>query len=63
MEKDNYENATFGLSTKEFAALNKVKPEAIRNQFYKHGEYFGIVPQRLLNGRLIWPIENTKHHG
>ena len=59
VEMKTEDKAVFGLSTKEFAALNKVQPEAVRNQFYKHGEYFGAVPCRLRNGRLIWPISNV----
>ena len=54
------QESVFDLSTREFAKLNKVKPSAIRNQLYRRGEYFGAVPRRLPNGRLVWPNPTTK---
>ena len=59
VEMKTEDKAVFVFFSKEIAALNKVQPEAVRNQFYKHGEYFGAVPCRLRNGRLIWPISNV----
>lgn len=46
---------SFDLDTEQFAARNKVKPQTIRARICKTGSYFGVVPQRLRNGRLVWP--------
>ena len=58
MQADN--ESVFNLSTCEFAKLCKVKPSAIRNQLYRRGQYFGAIPRRLPNGRLVWPNPTTK---
>lgn len=51
--------AVLGLSTREFAALHKVNPQSIRNRLYLCGDYFGAVPCRMRNGRLVWPLTNV----
>lgn len=48
------------LGTSELAALLKsrglsVKPASIRRAHCVKGEYLGIIPRKLPNGRLIWP--------
>jgi hypothetical protein len=49
------EEAQYIYNTRQFARLMLVAPEAIRNQLYRHGSYYGIIPKRLVNGRLAWP--------
>lgn len=44
-----------GISTAEFAFKINVKPESIRVRHCNTGSYFGIVPQKLPNGRSLWP--------
>lgn len=45
----------FELSTEQFAAVNQVKAQSVRSRLCTTGSYFGIVPRKLLNGRLAWP--------
>lgn len=45
----------FPLSCEEFARLNKIKPQSVRARICREGSYFGVVPRRLLNGRLAFP--------
>ena len=49
------------LSTEEYASRRKVKPESVRAQLSKSGSYFGDVPIRQANGRLLWPDETVSH--
>ncbi len=48
------------LGTADLAALLQskglsIKPESIRRAHCVKGEYLGIVPRKLPNGRLVWP--------
>ena len=43
-----------GLTTEEFAKLNRVKPQSVTARLCRTGSYFGITPLKLANGRLIW---------
>lgn len=43
------------ISTKEFAARHQVKPESVASRLCREGSYFGIKPEKLCNGRLVWP--------
>lgn len=45
----------FDLSCEGFAALNQVKPHSVRSRICKTGSYFGVVPRKLANGRLVFP--------
>jgi len=42
------------LSTEELAARLAVKPTSIRSAYCRHGHYFGLVPVKLPNRRLLW---------
>ena len=44
-------------STETFAARRMVKPQSVRARYCRTGSYFGIRPQKLPNGRLLWPDE------
>ena len=46
---------TAGDTTKEAATSLNLQPQSIRTQYSKNGFYFGIVPDKLPNGRLLWP--------
>jgi len=46
-----------GLTTSQFGAQIGIKPESIRVRLCQCGSYFGITPQKLRNGRLIWPFD------
>ena len=46
------------LTTNEFARLIGVQGVSIRIHASKSGgEYFGIKPEKLPNGRLLWPAD------
>lgn len=48
------------LSTKDLQDRIKVKQESIRTQLCKTGSYFGVVPLRSKNGRLLWPANSVE---
>lgn len=35
-----------------------LQPQTLRASVCKHGNYFGITPSRLPNGRLLWPSDS-----
>lgn len=43
------------LTTDEFAAGLGLAAQSIRKRLCQTGSYFGIVPLKLPNGRLMWP--------
>lgn len=45
----------YPLDTDPFASLNGVKPQSVRARVCRFGDYFGIRPLKLANGRLKWP--------
>lgn len=45
----------YDYSAEQFAALNKVKPQSVRARICRTGSYFGVVPKKLANGRLVFP--------
>jgi hypothetical protein len=53
-------NTPRGLTTRELANFAGVTPEGIRVQLCRAGSYFGVTPDRLPNGRLIWPADSRE---
>ncbi len=49
----------FGLTTKDLAYQANVTPSTIRATLSRKGNYLGIKPIRLHNGRLLWPAEEV----
>lgn len=47
------------LSSANFGAKHGVKGESVRSRYYKTGSYFGVIPLRAPNGRLLWPDESN----
>lgn len=47
----------FRYTTAEFARLFKVETQTVRKQYAATGSYFGTVPLRLPNRRLLWPSD------
>lgn len=43
------------IPTSEMAAQLNMKPQSIRKQYSQNGSYFGVIPQKLPNGKLLWP--------
>ena len=48
------------LTTDQIANLYKVKPTSIRSALSTHGSYFGLIPKKLPNGRLVWDREQVE---
>ena len=46
-------------NTAEFAERFLVKPQTVLKRFCLTGEYYGIVPLKLPNGRLAWPCDQA----
>ncbi|MBC8748533.1 DNA-binding protein [Paraburkholderia sp. WC7.3b] len=45
------------LSTEEFAAELKLRPQSIRKRYCQTGAYFCVRPVKMPNGRLMWPAD------
>jgi hypothetical protein len=54
-------NAARMLTTSELAEILRIKPQSIRAALCVGGSYFGIRPQKLPNGRLLWPKDSPEH--
>ncbi|WP_147482636.1 hypothetical protein [Burkholderia pseudomallei] len=52
-----------GVPTEVFANNNHIRPQTPRKQYCLTGSYFGVVPQKLANGRLLWPDVIVTKHG
>lgn len=48
-------HAAYPWQTKTFAARNHIEEQTARKRYSQTGSYFGIVPEKLANGRLAWP--------
>ena len=53
------ERATEG-TTAQFAGKYLVKPDTVRTRYCLTGSYFGVVPKKLPNGRLVWPLPESE---
>lgn len=47
------------LNTEKLAELIGVKPHTIHRALCVDGHYLGLVPTKLANGRLLFPIESS----
>jgi len=45
------------LTTEELAITLAMSPQSIRKRFCLTGEYFGVRPIKMPNGRLFWPSD------
>ena len=48
-------------NTRDFAFSRLVKPQTVLSRYCKTGSYYGIVPRKLPNRRLAWPVQNSIH--
>ncbi|NMM38572.1 MAG: DNA-binding protein [Glaciimonas sp.] len=48
------------LTTEELAAVLAMRPQSLRKRFSQTGEYFGIRPVKMPNGRLFWPCDTVE---
>lgn len=44
------------MNTAQYARELGVSPETLRQAHSRQGHYFGAVPAKAANGRLIWPV-------
>lgn len=47
----------FDLTTEALAERIGLRPASIRSRMSRTGSYFGLIPKRLPNGRLLWPAD------
>jgi hypothetical protein len=45
----------YELGCEQFAAINQVKTQTVRARLCRTGSYYGVLPLKLANGRLVWP--------
>ncbi len=60
MRTSSNEVEEFGPTTNELAASLGVVSQSIRAQLCRTGSYYGLVPKRLPNDRLIWPTDSKE---
>ena len=44
------------MTTAQYARELGISPETLRQAHSRTGGYFGVVPTKALNGRLVWPV-------
>lgn len=52
-------NPTNPITTEVLATQLGMKPESIRIRLCRKGDYFGLKPIKLPNGRLLWPADSA----
>lgn len=57
------EHTTYPWQTKTFAANNHIEGQTARKRYCQTGSYFGVIPQKHANGRLLWPAVIVTKHG
>ncbi len=55
MPTPSFPSPSHTLTTAEFARQNGVAPNSVLRALSVRGSYFGAVPIRRPNGRLLWP--------
>jgi len=48
------------INTKQLAALFMVEATSIRTTLSTKGHFWGLVPEKAPNGRLIWDLEKAE---
>jgi hypothetical protein len=50
----------YRLTTEAFAVQHLVKAQSVRKQYAATGSYHGVLPLRLPNRRLLWPVDSIE---
>lgn len=50
----------YTITTERLAELIGLRPQSIRSRMSRTGSYFGLLPRRLANGRLLWPDDSIR---
>ncbi len=45
------------MTTEQLAKLLHLQPQSLRASICRNGSYYGLVPRKLPNGRLMWPAD------
>ncbi|MPV65847.1 helix-turn-helix domain-containing protein [Burkholderia sp. BE17] len=45
------------MTTKEVADCMRIAPATVYQRLCAKGDFWGVLPVKGLNGRLLWPIE------
>lgn len=45
------------LTTKEVAERMRIAPTTVHKRCCAHGDFWGVLPVKAPNGRLLWPME------
>lgn len=56
---NEYDKAHF-FTTEQLGDLIGIKPVSIRVRLCQTGSYFGLIPSKLPNGRLLWPADSVE---
>lgn len=48
------------MNTEQLAEALHLKPQSIRKRFYETGSYYGLIPVKLPNRRLVWPPDSIE---
>ncbi|UVE64758.1 helix-turn-helix domain-containing protein [Burkholderia pyrrocinia] len=50
-------SATRFMTTKEVAERMRITPATVYKRCCDHGDFWGVLPVKGPNGRLLWPVE------
>ena len=56
----NLDDNNLGFTTPALARHCGITPEGLRVHLCKKGSYYGLVPERMPNGRLLWPADSME---
>ena len=48
------------VNTERMGEMLGIKPGSIRAQYCQTGGYFGVVPKKMPNGRLLWDLRDIE---
>jgi hypothetical protein len=48
------------MNTATFAEALGIKPETLLKAISSKGSYFGVIPTKQANGRLVWPASEVQ---
>ena len=49
------------VTTEKMGELIGIKATSIRAAYCQNGSYFGIIPTKMPNGRLMWDLEKIEN--
>jgi hypothetical protein len=55
-----FQDQPSGFTTPELARHCGITAEGLRVHLCKRGSYYGLIPERMPNGRLLWPADSME---